>query len=85
MLKTLNMALSRCPIGFSEEKVAFLYMKKSQLTPKMTKVPNFFIFKRFYAFFSKFSTDFVDWNVYKGHQGTNALSSRLFRKVYFKF
>ena len=34
----------------------------------------------FYAIFVKFSTDFVDWNVEKSQQGTNLLSSSLFRR-----
>ena len=37
------------------------------------------------AFFPKFSTDFVDWNVAKGHQRRNVLSSRLFRRVFCNF
>ena len=45
----------------------------------MAQIPTFFKFKRFYAFFPTFSTDFVDW---KGQQGENVLSSTLFRRVY---
>ena len=41
---------------------------------------SFPIFKVFYAIFVKFSTDFVDWNVEKSQQGTNLLSSSLFRR-----
>ena len=37
-------------------------------------------FQSFYASFVKFSTDFVDWNVEKSQQGTNLLSSSLFRR-----
>ena len=36
--------------------------------------------RRDYAIFVKFSTDFVDWNVEKSQQGTNLLSSSLFRR-----
>ena len=46
---------------------------------KWHKTQNFPIFKVFYAIFVKFSTDFVDWNVEKSQQGTNLLSSSLFR------
>ena len=47
---------------------------------KWQKTQNFPIFKVFYATFVKFSTDFVDWNVEKSQQGTNLLSSSLFRR-----
>ena len=46
----------------------------------MTKNPKFSKFQSFYAIFVKFSTDFVDWNVEKSQQGTNLLSSSLFRR-----
>ena len=46
----------------------------------MTKNPKFSNFQSFYAIFVKFSTDFVDWNVEKSQQGTNLLSSGLFRR-----
>ena len=46
----------------------------------MTKNPKFSKFQSFYAIFVKFSTDFVDWNVGKSQQGTNLLSSSLFRR-----
>ena len=46
----------------------------------MTKNPKFSKFQNFYAIFVKFSTDFVDWNVEKSQQGTNLLSSSLFRR-----
>ena len=46
----------------------------------MTKNPKFSNFQSFYAIFVKFSTDFVDWNVEKSQQGTNLLSSSLFRR-----
>ena len=140
MLKTLNMALFRCPVGFSKEIISVFQIKESKLTPKMTKIPRLSIFQSFYAFsvnllrlhglecfegstrrrfgcpvvvfeefcaffkmenisendntendknpkifhfskilsiFSKFSTDFVNWNIEKGQQGKNVLSSRL--------
>ena len=47
----------------------------------MTKNPKLSKFQSFYAIFVKFSTDFVDWKVKKGQQGTSLLSSMLFRKV----
>ena len=40
----------------------------------------FFFFQRFYAFNCKFLTDFVNWNVEKGQQVKNVLSSRLFEE-----
>ena len=39
MLKTLNMALVRCPVGFSEEINAILQMKKSQIDTENDKNP----------------------------------------------
>ena len=41
----------------------------------MTKIRKFSNFQRFYAFFSKFWTDFVNCNVEKGQRGPNVLSS----------
>ena len=70
MLKTLKMALDCCPVGFSEEIIAVCELKNLKLTSKMTKIPKFSNFQRFYAFISKFSTDFVDLNIEKGQQGT---------------
>ena len=72
MLETLNMALIRCPVGFSEDIIAVFFMKKNhELTPKLTKIPKLSIFQNVYEFFFKFSTDVVDWNVFKGHEGKN--------------
>ena len=51
----------------------------------MTEFSKISNFRRLYAFFPKFSTDFVDWNVKKGQQRKNVLSSRLFRRVYCSF
>ena len=51
----------------------------------MTKTLPFSKFQSIYAFFSKFLTDLMDWNVEKGQQGKNVLSSRLFWRVYFSF
>ena len=65
---------------FRRDNDCFLNEKYIKLKPKMTKNANFPIFKVFYAFFVKFSTDFVDWNVEKSQQGTNLLSSSLFRR-----
>ena len=47
MLTTLNMALARCPMGFSEEierEREFSQIKNLKVTPKMTKIPKFYIF-----------------------------------------
>ena len=46
----------------------------------MTKNPKFSKFQSFHAIFVKFSRDFVDWNVEKSQEGTNLLSSSLFRR-----
>ena len=82
MLERFNKARICCPVEFFEEKIAVFPMKKSQIDPKMTKIPKFSNFHRFYVF-SKFLT--VDWTVEKGQQGENVLSSGLFRRVYCSF
>ena len=64
-----------------EEFIAFLERKYFKLTPKFTKIPKVSNFKDFLQFFRRFSTDFVGWNVEKGQQKTNVLSSRLFLSV----
>ena len=46
----------------------------------MVKIPKLSNFQTLYAFFSKISTNFVDWNVEKGQKGNNVLSSRLFEE-----
>ena len=60
MLKTLNMALMRCPVGHSEDIIAVFQKKKLKLTPKMTKTLKISLFQSFYAFFVNDLTDFVD-------------------------
>ena len=78
MLKTLNMTLVCSPVGFCEEIIALYDETILQFAPKMTKIPNVSISQRFYAIFARFWTDLVNWNVLKGQQGMNMLSSRLF-------
>ena len=60
-------------------------MKMSQITTKNDKNLKIFKFQRFYAFFFNISTDFVVWNVEKGQQRENKLSSRLSRRVFSCF
>ena len=52
MLKTFNMALIRCPAGFSEEIIAVFQLKENlKLPPKKTKNPKFYpILKNFVHF-----------------------------------
>ena len=64
---------------FRRDNGCFLNEKYIKLKPKI-KNPKFSNFQSFYAIFVKFSTDFVDWNVEKSQQGTNLLSSSLFRR-----
>ena len=59
-------------------------MKMSQIDTETDKKPKYFQFSKIYAFFPKCLTDFVNWNVEKGQQGKNVLSSRLFRKVFYR-
>ena len=42
MLKTLNMALIRCPVGISEEMIAVFQKKKSQIDIENDKNPQNF-------------------------------------------
>ena len=46
MLKMLNMALIRCPEGFSEETVAVFEMKMSQVDTENDKIPKTFQFSK---------------------------------------
>ena len=86
MLKTLNMALIRCPVGIPEEILAVFQMKKiSNWHRKWQKNPKISIFQSFYAFFVKLLTDFVNWKVLKGEQWKGWLSSSLFWRVYCIF
>ena len=57
----------------------------SQINTEIDKKPKIFQFSKILCIFSKFLTDFVNWNVEKGQQGKNVLSSRLFRRVYCCF
>ena len=85
MLKTLNMALIGCPVGFSKEIIAVFPMKKFQIDTENDKNPKFSNFQRFYAFFPTFLKEFVDWNNEKGQREKNLLTSRFFRRVYCSF
>ena len=58
----------------------FSKWKRCQIETEITKNPKVSNFQSFNAIFVKFSTDFVDWNVEKSQQGTNLLSSSLFRR-----
>ena len=46
-LKTLNMAVIRCPVGFSKEMNAVLQMKNSQIDTEKDKNSKFFRFSLF--------------------------------------
>ena len=59
----------------------FLGLINLKLETKQTKNTKLSNFHSFYAVFAQFWTDFVDWIVEKGQQGTSLLSSRLFRRV----
>ena len=66
-----------CPVGFSEEFIAVFLVNVSQTETENDKILKFSNFQSFYAFFVKVSTDFVNWNVFKGQQGKSWLSSSL--------
>ena len=56
-------------------------MKMSRIDTQNDKNPKFSNIQRFYSFFSKLSTDFVNWKDEKGQQGKNALSSMLRKEI----
>ena len=63
IISSVNKEKVGCPVVVCEKILAMFWMKMSQMSPKMTKLPKFSNFQRFYTIFSKFSTDFVNWNV----------------------
>ena len=73
MLKTLNMAPVYCPVGIPEKINALFQLTKSQIDTANDKYPKVFHFSTVYAFLA----DFVDFNVLKGQQGKDWLSSLL--------
>ena len=69
-----NIALIRCPVGFSEEIMAIFQIKKPQIdTENEINLKSF----HFLQFFVKFLTDFVDSNALRGQRGKGWLSSSL--------
>ena len=68
-VEMLNMALIRRPVGFSEEIIAVFKMKNLKLTPKMTKIPKFSIFKVF-THFSIFRQNFDRLRVLECFKGS---------------
>ena len=66
MLKTLNMVLVRCPVGFSEEMMAVFQKKKFQIDTGNDKKLKIFQFSKFLCIFVRVSRDFLDWNVLQG-------------------
>ena len=82
MLKRVDKEHVSCPILFYEETIAVFKLNEiSQIGTETDKKLRISTFQRFYAVFVKFMTVFVDWNVRKGQQGKNLLSSRLFWMV----
>ena len=71
-----------CPVVFHGEITAMLWIKMSQIDTENDKNLNF---QRFFCIFSKFLTDFVDWNVEKGQQGKNVLSSMFSEEIHAVF
>ena len=51
-------------------------------TDTITKIQKNYNLQQSYAFFSKFWTDFVDWNVEKGQQGENVFQLFLMQFLY---
>ena len=56
-------------------------MKLSQIDTEINENLKIFQFSKILPFSPKFSTDFVDWNVEKGQQGKNVLSSILIKEM----
>ena len=67
-------------VDFSEKIIAVFEVKMSQIDTGNDKNPKLPVLKDF-MHFSKFSTDFVSWNVEKGPQGKNVLSSMRRKKT----
>ena len=57
------------PVVFNEEILAMFCLKMSQIDTENDKSPKSFQFLKISCIFSKFLTDFVNWNVEKGQQG----------------
>ena len=81
MLKTVIKVTICCAEVSYEEITVVFKLKKFSNWQRKTKNPKFSNFQSFCAGFVKFMTDFVDWKVKKGQQGSFLLSSRLFRRV----
>ena len=57
------------PVVFNEEITGMFCLKMSQIDTENDKNPKSFQFSKISCIFSKFLTDFVNWNVEKGPQG----------------
>ena len=66
-----------CLVVFSEEVIAFFWMKMSQIDTEKEKNNKIYQFSKCSCIFVKVSTAFVDWNVLKGQQEKSWLSSSL--------
>ena len=57
------------PVVFNEDIIAIFRLKMSQIDTENDKNPKNFQFSKISCIFSKFLTDFANWNVEKGKQG----------------
>ena len=57
------------PEVFIEERIPMFQLKMSQIDTENDKKPKSFQFSKISCIFSKFLTDFVNWNVEMGQQG----------------
>ena len=57
------------PVVFNENIIAIFWLKMSQIDTENDKNHQNFQFSKISCIFSKFLTDFANWNVEKGQQG----------------
>ena len=57
------------PVVFNEDIIAIFWLKMSQIDTENDKNPKNFQFSKISCNFSKFLSNFANWNVEKGQQG----------------
>ena len=66
MLKTLNMALIRCPAGVSDEIIAVFQIEKSQIDTENDKEPQNLHFLKFLRIFHRIFESLREFEKFKG-------------------
>ena len=81
MLKTLNMAGIRRPVGFCGGIIAVFKLKNASNWHRNRQKPKIFKHSKFLCSFCQFFDRLRGWNVKDGHQRKTLLSSRFFRRL----